>query len=202
MKGIIVIRIIFIVAALVVVAACQQTTDPASESSDRHADLPDAVSILSDKYHEAYRLLPSDDHSRERIEGEFADFDLADWQSLEWNTGGFEVNPPQLHLGNALPMVQSAAGRLEDRKWVADRIRNLDPDTADQFLAGENVFELTDILKELVEEHGYYREVEEISLRFGGMKAGYPQEFIDQDVQKYFAHMDYLDALAVLGFKE
>ena len=160
------------------------------------------MSILSDEYHEAYRLLPSDDHSRERIEGEFADFDLADWQSLEWNTGGFEVNPPQLHHGNALPMVQSAAGRLEDRKWVADRIRNLDPDTADQFLAGENVFELLDILQKLVEEHGYRREVEEISLRFGGMKAGFPQEFIERDVKQYLALMDYHEALGKIGFKE
>ena len=202
MKGIIAIRIIFIVAALVVVAACQQTTDPASESSDRQADLPDAVSILSDKYHEAYRLLPSDDHSRERIEGEFADFDLAAWQALEWNAKGYETVPQPLNVAGVLPMLQSAAGRPEDRQWVADRIRSIDPNAADRFLAGKNVFELIDILKELVEEHGYYREVEEISLRFGGMKAGHSQEFIELDVQKYFARMDYHDAHAELGFKE
>ena len=202
MKRIMTIRFIFIVAALVVVAACQQTTDPASESSDRHADLPDTVSILSDEYHEAYRLLPSDDHSRERIEGEFADFDLAAWQTLEWGKEGYEAAPRTLNLGNALPMLQSAAGRPEVRQWVADRIRNIDPDAADRFLAGKNVFELTDTLKELVEEHGYYREVEEISLRFGGMKAGHPQEFMDKTVAHHFAFTDYLEALGKLGDKE
>ena len=169
--------------------------------SDSNTDLPDAVSILSVEYQEAYRLLPSDDHSRDRIEGEFADFNLEEWQALEWDTEGFETNPPLLHLGNALPMVQSAAGRPEDRQWVANRIRNIDHDAADKFLAAKGVFELMPILEEL-SERGYYREVQEISLRFGGMKAGHPQEFIDKNVQQYFAHMDYYEALAKLGFKE
>ena len=202
MKRIKVIRLILIVAALVVVAACQQTADPAPESSDRHADLPDAVSILSDEYHEAYRLLPSDDHSRERIEGEFADFDLEEWQALEWGTEGYEAAPRTLNLGGVLPMLQSAAGRPEDRQWVADRIRNIDPNAADRFLAGKNVFELTDILKELVEEQGYHREVQEISLRFGGMKAGHPQELIDKTVAHHFAFTDYLEARGKLADKE
>ena len=165
-------------------------------------ELPDAVSILSDEYHEAYRLLPSDDHSLERIKAEFAGFNLEEWQALEWGTEGYEAAPRTLNLGNALPMLQSAAGRIEDRQWVADRIRNIDPDAADRFLAGKNVFELTAILKELVEERGYYREVEEISLRFGGKKAGHSQEFIDKDVKQYFAFTDYHEALSKLGFKE
>lgn len=171
-------------------------------SRDPHADLPDAVSILSDEYHEAYRLLPSDDHSLERIEAEFADFDLERWQAHEWNAEGYEVAPPSLNVGSVLPMLQSAAGRIEDRQWVADRIRNIDPDAADRFLAGKNVFELTAILKELVEERGYYREVEEISLRFGGKKAGHSQEFIDKTVAQHFAFTDYLEALGKLGDKE
>ena len=169
--------------------------------SDSDADLPNAVSILSEEYHEAYRLLPNDAHSLERIEAEFAAFNLEEWQALEWGTEGFETHPPQLHLGNALPMIQSAAGRPEDRQWVADRIRSIDPNVADRFLAGRSVLELMSILEEL-SERGHYREIEEISLRFGGMKAGHPQEFIDQDVQRYFAHMDYHEALAKLGFKE
>lgn len=171
-------------------------------SRGSHADLPDAVSILSVEYHEAYRLLPSDDHSQERIKGEFASFNLEEWQALEWGTEGYEAAPRTLNLGNALPMLQSAAGRTEDRQWVADRIRIIDPDAADRFLAGKNVFELTAILKELAEERGYYREVDEISLRFGGKKAGLLQEFIDKDVKQYFAFTDYLEALAELGFKE
>ena len=171
-------------------------------ASDRHADLPDAVSILSDEYHEAYRLLPSDDHSLERIEAEFAYFDLEEWQALEWNTEGYDAAPPSLNVGSVLPMLQSAAGRIEDRQWVAARIRAFEPDSADRFLAGKNVFELTAILKELVEERGYYREVEEISLRFGGKKAGHSQEFIDKSVAQHFALLDYLDALGRLGVKE
>ena len=182
--------------AVVCVCACSFV------ANDTQADLPDAVSILSDEYHEAYRLLPSDDHSLERIEAEFADFDLEEWQALEWGTEGYEAAPRTLNLGNALPMLQSAAGISEDRQWVADRIRNIDPDAADRFLAGKNVFELTDILKELVEEHGYYREVEEISLRFDGMKAGQPQETIDKTVAQHFAIIDYLAALGELGDKE
>ncbi len=173
-------------------------------ASDRHADLPDAVSILSDEYHEAYRLLPSDNdnYSLERIEAEFAGFNLEEWQALEWGTEGYEAAPRTLNLRNALQMLQSAAGRIEDRQWVADRIRNIDPDAADRFLAGKNVFELTAILKELVEERGYYREVEEISLRFGGMKAGHSEEFIDKVVKQHFAFTDYHEALGKLGVKE
>ena len=189
-----------LIGAMFLAVAC--TSAPAASPFIPPDDLPDAVAILSDKYHEAYRLLPSDDHSRDRIEGEFADFDLAAWQALEWNAKGYETVPQPLNLGGVLPMLQSAAGRSEDRQWVADRIRSIDPNVADRFLAGKNVFELTDILKELVEEHGYYREVEEISLRFDGMKAGHSQEFIDLDVQKYFANLDYFDALGRLGSKE
>ena len=169
---------------------------------DRHADLPDAVSILSDKYHEAYRLLPGDHHSQDRIESEFADFDLAEWQALEWNPEGYDVAPPGLNMGNALPMLQSAAGRIEDRRWVAARIRAFEPGSADRFLAGEDVLELTAILRELVEKRGFYREVAEISIRFDGMKAGQPQEIIDKTVAHHFAIMDYLAALGKLGFKE
>ena len=185
-----------LIGAILLAVACSFT------ASDRHPDLPDAVSILSDEYHEAYRLLPSDDHSQERIKGEFAGFNLEEWQALEWGTEGYEAAPRTLNLGNALPMLQSAAGISEDRQWVADRIRNIDPDAADRFLAGKNVFELTAILEELVEERGYYREVEEISLRFGGKKAGHSQEFIDKDVKQYFALTDYLEALGKLGDKE
>ena len=171
-------------------------------ASDRHADLPDAVSILSDEYHEAYRLLPSDNHSLERIESEFADFDLERWQAFEWNTEGYDVAPPSLNMGSVLPMLRSAAGRIEDRQWVAARIRAFEPGSADRFLAGKDVFELTAILKELVEERGFYREVEEVSIRFDGMKAGQPQEFIDKAVVHHFAITDYLRALGRLGFKE
>ena len=92
-------------------------------SRDPHADLPAAVSILSDEYHEAYRLLPSDNYSLERIEAEFEGFDLERWQALEWNTEGYDVAPPSLNMGSVLPMLQSAAGRIEDRQWVAARIR-------------------------------------------------------------------------------
>lgn len=170
--------------------------------SDRHADLPDAVSILSDEYHEAYRLLPSESHSQERIKDEFTGFDLEEWQALEWNTEGYDAAPPSLNLASVLPMLQSAAGRIEDKQWVADRIRNIDPDAADRFLAGKNVFELTAILKELVEERGHYREVEEVSLRFDGKKAGHSQELIDKIVKQHFALTDYLEALGKLGDKE
>ncbi len=166
------------------------------------ADLPDAVSILSDEYHEAYRLLPSDDHSLERIEAEFAGFDLERWQAFEWNTEGYDAAPPSLNMGSVLPMLQSAAGRIEDRQWVAARIRAFEPGSADRFLAGKDVFELAAILKELVEERGFYREVEEVSLRFGGMKAGDSQEFIDKVVKQHFAFTDYLEARGKLGFKE
>ena len=171
-------------------------------SRDPHADLPAAVSILSDEYHEAYRLLPSDDHSLERIEAEFAGFDLERWQALEWNTEGYDVAPPSLNMGSVLPMLQSAAGRIEDRQWVAARIRAFEPGSADRFLAGKDVFELAAILKELVEERGFYREVKEVSLRFDGMKAGHPEEFIDKNVSRYFALLDHLDALSRLGDKE
>ena len=171
-------------------------------SRDPHADLPAAVSILSDEYHEAYRLLPSDDHSLERIEAEFVGFDLERWQALEWNTEGYDVAPPSLNMWSVLPMLQSAAGRTEDRQWVAARIRVFEPGSADRFLAGEDVFELTAILKELVEERGFYREVEEVSIRFDGMKAGQPQEIIDKIVAHHFAITDYLDAQGRLGDKE
>ena len=190
-----------LIGAMFLAVAC--TSAPAASPTIPPDDLPDAVSILSVEYHEAYRLLPLDDaHSRERIDGEFANFDLAAWQALEWDPEGYETVPQPLNVAGVLPMLQSAAGRSEDRQWVADRIRPLDHDAADKFLAAKNVFELTDILEELVDEHGYYREVEEISLRFGGMKAGHSQEFIELDVQKYFARMDYHDAHAELGFKE
>ena len=84
----------------------------------------------------------------------------------------------------------------------AARIRAFEPGSADRFLAGEDVFELTAILKELVEKCGFYREVEEVSLRFDGMKAGQPQEIIDKTVAQHFAVMDYLAALGGLGDKE
>ena len=171
-------------------------------SRDPHADLPAAVSILSDEYHEAYRLLPSDDHSLERIEAEFAGFDLERWQALEWNTEGYDVAPPSLNMGSVLPMLQSAAGRIEDRQWVAARIRAFEPGSADRFLAGKDVFELAAILRELVEERGFYREVEEVSFRFDGMKAGEPQETTDRAGAQHFAVMDYLAALGGLCDKE
>ena len=189
-------KLLILIGAIFLAVACSFA------ASDRHADLPDAVSILSDEYHEAYRLLPSDDHSQEHIEAEFADFDLEKWQALDWNTEGYEAASPQLNLGNALPMLQSAAGRPEDRQWVANHIRAIDSNAADRFLNGKNVFELTAVLKELVEEQGYYREVEEISVRFGGMKAGESQEETDRVVKHYLAFTDYLEALGTLGEKE
>ena len=167
------------------------------------SDLPDAVSILSDEYHEAYRLLPDDPESLHRIEHEFADFNLEEWKALEADTGGYEAGSRQLNLGGGvLPMLQSAAGHAEDRQWVADRIRPIDPDAAEQFLGGENVFELTTVLRDLVEGQGFYREVEEISLRFSGRKEGQSQETIDRAVKQSLALMDYLDALGKLGTKE
>ena len=165
-------------------------------------DLPDAVAILSVEYHEAYRLLPSDHESLERIEAEFANFNLEEWQALEWDAEGYEVVPPSLNVGSVLPMLQSAAGRPEDRQWIANHIHVLDPDAASRFLEDDDVFGLTDILKELVEQQGFYREVEEISLRFDGMKAGEPQEVTNLVVEQHLAVLDYLAALGKLNDKE
>ncbi len=171
-------------------------------ASDRQVELPDAVSILADEYHVAYRLLPSDGHSLERIEAEFAGFDLGWWQALEWNTEGYDVAPPGLNVSSVLPMLESAAGRTEDRNWVAGRIRVFEPGAADRFLAGGDVFALTAILKELVEERGFYREVEELTVRFDGMKAGESEEMIERAVAQHFVIMDHLAASGGLGDKE
>lgn len=184
-----------LIGAIFLATACSFA---ASDTSD----LPDAVAILSAEYHEAYRLLPTDQHSLEHIEAEFADFILEEWKALEPNPKGYEPAPQPLNVASVLPMLQSAAGRVEDRQWIANRIRPIDPNAADQFMDGKNVFELTAVLKMLVEEQGYHREVEEISLRFGGMKTGEPQEVTDEVVKHYSAFTDYLEALGTLGDKE
>ena len=62
------------------------TVEPVTGSEDADS-LPQFVQILSPEYHEAYRLLPDGPWARESISRQFQDFDLDEWQQLDWEEG-------------------------------------------------------------------------------------------------------------------
>ena len=178
---------LLIIMAMILAVSCGE--------SDK---LPDAVAILSPQYQEAYRLLPDD---TDRINAEFEGFDLSEWEKLEPG-GSYEPAPPELNLVSALPMLQSAAGAPQDREWVAAQLRVLDPVVADEFLAAPDVFAMTDVLRSVVEEAGFHKEVTTIVLRFGGMKAGHTEAFIEQTIRETQDLSEHLSIIGMLGDKE
>ena len=156
-------------------------------------ELPDAITILSPQYQEAYRLLPTDS-------GEFEGFDLAAWENLE-KGGGYDLAPPKLNLAAALPMLQASAGSPEDTQWVADQLRTFAPDLADRFQTGEDVFTLTKVLESVVDA-GFDREVTDLIIRFDGIKAGQSEDSIEAAIENSRWLNDHMRALGALGNKE
>lgn len=168
--------------------------------------LPQGVRILSPAYHEAYRLLPNGPWARKYIARLLDDFDLEEWEQLEWNYGPWGEAPPKLtpekEFFQLTPMLRAAERDPEVGKWLLKKVEALDPDAARRLQSAESISDRADVFRSLIEDDGREWDVEVILIEWGGKEAGQSDETISLIIEAARDHHEYLRVLGSLGMKE
>ena len=165
------------------------TVEPVTGSEDTDS-LPQFVQILSPEYHEAYRLLPDGPWARESISRQFQDFDLDEWQQLDWEEGSEVAFNYELNAWTEIQwkrLLQDAEGDPVVEKWLVERVRQLDPEIGRQFESVKSVSDRVELVRRLIEVEGLYIDVRVILIEWEGRQVGHSDELIAlivEDVRK------------------